>query len=152
LLRLGGGFRFVLSKSLSDFLAKTIFSHGIIELGLGDSSGSIGINQVEDLLELIPLISREFDSVIVEKISELLPLDFVVSVLIDDSDDFFPGWCLFGLSELRLDNRVFELGDSGGGSGEVDEAEFAAAMEGAGLAQLHWARAKVMKKMNAKKH
>jgi len=70
------------------------------------------------LLELIPLISREFDTVIVEKISELLPLDFVVSVLIDDSDDFFPGWCLFGLSELRLDNRV--LGDSGGG-GETEE-------------------------------
>ena len=47
--------------------------------------------------------------------------------------------------------QVFDFIDADG-SGEVDEAEFAAAMEGAGLAQVHWARAKVMKKMNAKKH
>jgi len=46
--------------------------------------------------------------------------------------------------------QVFDFIDADG-SGEVDEAEFAAAMKGAGLAQVHRARAKVMRKMNAKK-
>lgn len=96
-------------------LGKTLAGEDGLEFFLVDLSRTIGINVVEETVDLLPLVIGELEIVLIlhslDESSELIPRDGSGHVLVEFLKDLIPGWwSVFDLDETVLGDSSLELG------------------------------------------